>query len=175
MNPIRAEELLPWVRSMVRMRGRQRPISHLTGVTSTVVKQIWQKENQRSSPSGQTPSDIEWYIRTPTLRFQSAMLLNFYHLAESQFPKEIAFAYAYFHFASLTGGEWQGDHGAYRSSDEDYTITFSRALFLTQHYTDAVYFKSRRRLFPLAIKTCRCCKSNYLAREEEQSKCPMCD
>lgn len=174
MNPERAEELLPWVRTMVRMRGRQRLISKLTGVTPTVVKSIWMREHHRSSPSGQTPSDLDWYVRTPTLRFQSAMLLNFFHTVQPHFPKEIAFAHAYYHFATLTGGEWDGEHGAYRREDSDYTIPFPRALFLVKSYTDEVDLTTKRRLFPLAIKTCRCCLANFLAREEEQSKCPIC-
>ena len=174
MNPLRAEELMPWIRMMVKMRGRQLPITHLTGVTSSVVKEVWQIENKRSSPSGQTPSDLEWYLRTPTLRYQSAMLLILFHSAQKSFPKEVAFAHAFYHFSSLTGGEWSGDHGAFRSSDDDYTIPFSRAHFLIKTYNDDIDYMTQRRKCPLKIKVCRCCSGRYLAREEEQNKCPLC-
>lgn len=176
MKAIDAEPLFPWVRLMSKMMGRQGTIKRLTGTTSQIIKRVWQEENGRSSPSGLTPSDTEWFLRTPTLRYQSALILILHQQISKSYPPEISFATAYYHFSRITGGESSGELAdpAFRTQESDYTISFARANYLVNFFTDDVDSRGQR-LCALKIKQCRACAGRYLARQEEQPKCPLCD
>ncbi len=175
MKASHTSKLSPWITAMVSMRARQGAIKHITGSSSAVIKEVWAKENGRASPSGLTPSDLDWFLKTANLRYQSALFLVLLQHAKMHHSKETAIGAAYFHFAHLTSGEWSSKSltPAFRPDESDYTLPFARAHYLGSIFTDA---KDNRgaRLCALEIKKCRRCGGKYLAHQDERSICPLC-
>ena len=171
------ESLVPWARSMAKMRARACTISAQLGISRAVAKRIWTEENGGSSPSGLQPSHANWYLKTPERRYQSALLISMNQLALQQYPASIAFSYAYYHFSRITAWEWK-DRGesdpAFRSCEEDYTIPYARGLNLVKLYHDDLYPDHTRKC-ELIMRACRSCRGNYLSHKDEAGgKCPLC-
>jgi hypothetical protein len=170
-----ASKVGPWIKAMVLLRARQGAIKHITGASSASVKEQWLSIHGRPSPSGQNPSDMEWFLRTANLRYQSALFLMLFHVAKLGHSKQTAIAAAYFHFAHMTSGEWARKSltPAYRAEESDYTLPFARAHYLASIFTDAKDPSGGRLCF-LEIKKCRRCAGKFLAHKDERSVCPLC-
>lgn len=175
MKTSQSSKLAPWIHAMVAMRARQGAIKRITGASSQTIRDSWAKINGMSSPSGLTPSDVEWYLKTPSLRYQSAFFLILYQAASRHHASQTAVAAAYYHFAHITSGEWASKTlvGAYRDDESDYVLPFSRAHYLSSLFTDA-RDKNGARFCSLEIKTCKKCLGKYLAHHIERSICPLC-
>lgn len=171
------EEILPWAKGMAKMLCRQPSIARVTGLSSSTVRKLWLSENGRSSPSGMTPSDIDWYLRTADIRYQSALLVMLFADAKKTYPPEVAFTNAYFHFSNMTSGEWarrRSSGGAFRDSEDDYVLNFARGHYLVSVYTDEAS-QTKQRLCDLKIRRCKGCGGIYMSHVNEVSgRCPNC-
>ncbi len=172
------ESVVPWARAMVLMRARACTIAEQLDMSKSDARRMWLEEHGKSSPSGLQPSDLSWYLKTPERRFQGAILLQIAHLSAQSLPLKVSFTHAYYHFARLTAGEYkmgsQGDDPAFRPTERDYTIPYSRGFYLYQIYSDDK-LNSGQRKCSLIIRSCRVCKSKYLSSvDEANSKCPSC-
>lgn len=174
----KSEAVYPWAVFMARMLARNPVIVHGLGLTKREGELIWKKTNGRSSPSGQFPSNHDWYIETPERRFQGAFLILMYQKALTVMPRELALPHAYYHFARLTAGEWKESKskdtdGAFRKVETDYSLPYSRAFNLVAGFHEEQNTQSRNN--HLMIKCCKSCSGKYLARfDEGGSKCPLC-
>jgi hypothetical protein len=175
MKGIDSAKIGPWIKAMVSMRARQGSIKHITGASAFTIKEQWMAIHGRPSPSGQNPSDMEWFLKTANLRYQAAFFLMLFQAAKIGHAKQTAIAAAYFHFAHVTSGEWgrKSNTPAYRSDESDYTLPFARAHYLASIFTDAKSPRGERLCF-LEIKKCRRCGGKYLAHKDERSVCPPC-
>lgn len=168
-----------WVSLMTKMQARACVISRITGISSAEARRIWHAENKRSSPSGQQPNDLNWFLKTSARRSHSAILLCFYWRAKQTLPEYAAFAHAYYHYARLTAGDtdpkgWVDADPAFRSSEGDYLIPFSRGHYLATVYTDETRLNGDRKC-PLRLRRCKICEGIYLSEESETSRiCPVC-
>jgi hypothetical protein len=176
-NVAKLESLVPWARSMARMRARACTISAQLGLSPVVAKRIWTEENGKSSPSGLQPSHVGWYLKTPERRYQSSLLIALNQMALQKYPSSIAFTHAYYHFSRLTASEW-GDRGegdpAFRTAESDYTIPYSRGFMLVKLYHDELY-EDKTRKCDLILRACRTCRGKYLSHKDEAGgKCPLC-
>ena len=166
---------------MVKMRARACVISQLTGLPPLAVRDLWQRTAGKSSPSGQQPNDLAWYTKTPIRRYHSALIVQFYSRALKTLPPYAALTHAYYHYARLTAPQkhkstWveYGDP-AFRATEQDYEVSFARANYLCQIYTDDELSTGRRKCH-LMIKRCRKCGGIYMSHENEaHSYCPLCD
>lgn len=174
-----ANEKLPWIKMMVKMQARACVISRLTGMPAAESRRIWHAENSRSSPSGQQPNDLQWFLKTAIRRSHSALILTLNAEAQRTMPAYAAFAHAYYHYARITSGtsnkeNWVGEDPAYRKSESDYVIPFSRAHYLSEVYTDDTRLNGERKC-PLMLRRCKACEGVYLSHESETEKnCPNC-
>jgi hypothetical protein len=174
MRPSDAEWLYPWLRHMVRMHARACNISQATGVSTTLVRDLWRDVHARSSPSGQQPTDTAWFLKTAKRKMHSALLLLLYQKAVQTQPKKIAFASAYWHYASMTVTDSKSAMGPYRASEADYVVPYSRGSFLAGIYTEKTDPQGRR-FCPLHLKQCRTCQSIFLGESLKcEPKCPIC-
>lgn len=171
----RARHTYPWGLALARMQARACTISQLIGSTESEARALYKEANGRSSPSGQQPVDILWYVQTPERRFQSALLLLLYERASQSYPPGLALAHAYFHFSSMTAAEWGDGFGtAFRDTERDYTLSFARANYLANIYTDQKDLHGARRS-QLQLIRCRLCSSIFLAEAHETDhRCPLC-
>jgi Flagellar transcriptional activator (FlhC) len=171
------EAKLPWARAMARMRARACTISDQLGLSNAEARRIWREENGQSSPSGLQPSHLNWYLKTPERRFQSAILVHLNYQALQMFEPPVAFIHAFYNFSRLTAGEWQHigtSDPAYRASESDYTIPYSRGFNLIRNYQDSLYLDNTRKC-ELILRSCRLCKSKFMSHQEELAgKCPLC-
>lgn len=164
---------------MVKMQARACVISRLTGISAAESRRIWHAENGRSSPSGQQPNDLRWFLKTAIRRSHSALILMLYNRAQADLPAYAAFAHAYYHYARIAAGEsnqesWVDDDPAFRSSEADYVIPFSRAHYLAVTYTDDTRLNGDRKC-PLMLRKCKSCDATFLLDESETEKnCPAC-
>ncbi|WP_234265101.1 FlhC family transcriptional regulator [Hydrogenophaga sp. NFH-34] len=170
------------VRLMVQMNARACVITQLTGLPSLEVRDLWQQIAGRSSPSGQQPNDLNWYLKTPTRRYHSALIVQLYVRALRTMPEYAALTHAYYHYGRITGsmvsrGVWQerGDP-AFRASEKDYEISFARAHFICKSYSDELLSTGQRKC-TLKIKRCQKgeCGGMYMSTENEAGRyCPLC-
>lgn len=167
-----------WAEMMVGMGGRACVVAQLTSLPDSEVRSIWQRKIGRSSPSGQQPNDPGWYLKSPLRRYHSALLVVLYSQCVKQLPAHAAFGNAFYHYARVTAGltdrdRWEGDP-AFRASEKDYVIPFSRGHFLTSFYSDETTDDGRR-LCELQIRRCKKCQALYMAHSlEAGSVCPSC-
>ena len=172
----RARYSYPWGLALARMMARACTIAQITGTTEAEARALYKEAHfGRSSPSGQQPVDIGWYTKTPERRYQSALLLLLYERSYQKYPPGLALAHAYFHFASMTAGEWDAPYGtAFRDSEKDYVLNFARANYLVKIYDDQKDLHGARKS-QLQLLRCRLCRSIYLAKAEETDhRCPLC-
>lgn len=173
----KTEEVLLLARAMARMRARACTISDQLGVSNAEARRVWREENGKSSPSGLQPSHLNWYLKTPERRFQSAMLVHLNQAALETFEPSVAFIHAFYNFSRLTAGEWQGGgtgDPAYRDNESDYTIPYSRGFYLVKNYQDTRYLDNTRKC-ELLLRACRLCKSKFMSHQDELAgKCPTC-
>lgn len=101
----KGEGKLQWIRLMVKMQARACIVSRLTGISAAESRRIWHAENGRSSPSGQQPNDLRWFLKTSIRRSHAALILMLNHKAQRHLPAYAAFAHAYYHYARITSGE----------------------------------------------------------------------
>ncbi len=177
-TPPSADAGIPsWVSLMVKMQARACVISRITGISLADARRIWHAQNKRSSPSGQQPNDLSWFLKTAVRRYHSALLLMLHTQSKSRLPDYAAFAHAYYHYARIAYGELDDATGidpAFRPTENDYTIPFSRAHYLVTSYTDEVGLVGNRKC-PLQLRRCKCCDGVYLADESEVERtCPIC-
>ena len=172
--------LQSWARFMSKMQARACIVSRVTGLSGTEARRIWKMIFGRSSPSGQQPTDFAWFLKTPERRSHAALLLMLYQQAQEGMPEYADFSHAYYHYGRMTGGnispqEWQNDDPAFRMSEKDYVIPFSRGHFLALTYTDDLDRTGVRKC-PLQLRRCKSCGGIYLAHwDEAQNKCPVHD
>lgn len=170
------------VQLLVKMNARACAITQLTGLPSLEVRDLWQSITGRSSPSGQQPNDLNWYLKTPTRRYHAALIVQLYVRALKTMPEYAALTHAYYHYARITGSMvnrsvWQerGDP-AFRNSEHDYELSFARAHYLCKSYSDEVLSTGQRKCM-LKIKRCHKggCGGIYMSTENEAGKyCPLC-
>ncbi len=171
-------QAVEWARLMAHLQARACIISRVTGMSAADSRRLWHNEIGRSSPSGQQPNDFDWFLKSGTRRIHAAMILQLYAIAEKSLPSYAALTHAYYHYARMTAGmadreSWTTDP-AFRRSEEDYVIPFSRAHFLSQIYTDDELENGKRKC-PLQVRRCKSCGTLYLGHVEETSKkCPIC-
>ncbi|ABM39608.1 FlhC family transcriptional regulator [Polaromonas naphthalenivorans] len=174
----KSEAVYPWAVYMARMLARNPIIVHALGLTKREGETIWKKTNNRSSPSGQFPSNHDWYLETTDRRFQGALFILMYQKALTAMPRELALPHTYYHFSNITAGEWKGPKGqdvdgAFRNIESDYALPYSRAFNLIAGYHNEQNPQSRHT--HLVVKCCKGCLGKYLARfDEGGSKCPLC-
>lgn len=167
-----------WAKIMARMQARACIISKLSGLSVAECRKLWHSEVGRSSPSGQQPADDAWFLKTPLRRSHAALILQLYAQSRKTLPKYAAFPHAYYHYARLTAGladrsSWDTDP-AFRRSEDDYVIPFSRAHFLTLIYNDDERADGVRKC-TLHVRRCKSCGGLYLAHTEEIGrKCACC-
>lgn len=166
-----------WAEMMVGMGGRACIVAQLTSLSDSEVRGIWQRKVGRSSPSGQQPNDPYWYLKSPIRRYHSALLVVLYSQCKHM-PSHAAFANAFYHYARVTAGpvereKWEHDP-AFRASEKDYVIPFSRGHFLTSIYSDDTTDDGRR-LCELQIRRCKKCQSLFMSHMLEAGHvCPNC-
>lgn len=174
-----------WAEKMVRLCARACVITQLTGLPSSEVRALWQRIAGRSSPSGQQPNDLGWYLKTANRRYHSALIVQLFSRAKSTMPDFAALTHAYYHYARLTasldrpnGSLWTpitGEDPAYRPNERDYEIPFSRAHYLCQSYTDEKLVNGRR-MCELQIRRCAKCGGLYMSSDTEAGRyCPLCE
>ena len=174
---IKASILHSLANFMSKMQARACIISRVTGLSTTETRRIWKRIAGYSSPSGQQPTDLSWFLKTPERRSHSALILLLYRQAQRTMPEYADFSHAYYHYGRITGGQikpeiWQHKDPAFRSREQDYVIPFSRGYFLAQTYTDDLRRDGTRKC-PLQLRRCKVCGGIYLAHwEEVQNKCP---
>lgn len=174
----KSEAIYPWAVFMAKMLARNPIIVHGLGLTKREGESIWKKTNHRSSPSGQFPSNQDWYLETTERRFQGAMLVLMYQKALTVMPRELALPHTYYHFSRITAGEWKGSRhkdadGAFRNVESDYALPYSRAFNLIAGFHVDQDVQNRRN--HLIVKCCKGCSGKYLARFDEGGyKCPLC-
>lgn len=176
-------EPLPWAHQMVRMGARACVVSQLTELPAPTIRKLWISIHGVSSPSGQQPNDVLWYLRNATRRYHSALIVLLWDRARSTLPDYAAMTHAYYHYARLTASRdhqsgWvpiPGEDPAYRPSERDYEVPFSRAHYLCQIYTDA-RLTTGRRMCSLVMRRCTKCKAVYMAADTEGGAhhCPLC-
>lgn len=175
-----SQHVYPWARLMVQMCARACVISQITGLSQLDTRNLWREIAGDSSPSGQQPNDLMWYLKTPQRRSHAAMLVRLYGHARRSLPEYAAYAHAYYHYARITASPAQsylwaatGDP-AFRTNERDYVLPFSRGHFLTQSYTDDKLMSGRRKC-ELEIRRCRKCQGQYMAHVSEGGViCPVC-
>lgn len=178
-TPSADASLQSWVLLMIKMQARACVISRITGISLADARKIWHAQNKRSSPSGQQPNDLSWFLKTTVRRYHSALLLSLYAQAKLKLPDYAAFAHAYYHYARITSGDPQRHYDeatdpAFRPTENDYAIPFSRAHYLITSYTDEVGLIGNRKC-PLQLRRCKCCDGVYLADESEVERtCTLC-
>lgn len=170
----------PWAIMMVRLGARACVVSQITGLSQLDARTIWREVMGDSSPSGQQPNDLMWYVKTPQRRSHAALLVRLYDHASRTLPEYAAYAHAFYHYARVTASPSQSDSWrssgdpAFRASERDYVIPFSRGYFLCQSYTDDTLMGGRRKC-ELVIRRCRKCQGQYMAHAGEASQvCPNC-
>lgn len=170
-------------RTMVRLQARACVITKLTGLPSPRVRDMWQEINGHSSPSGQQPNDLLWYLKTPTRRYHSALLVQLYVKSLASLPVYEALTHAYYHYARLTSTKLKPEvwmfgeqpDPAFRKSERDYEISFARAHYLCQIYNDEVMADGKTRKCSLRIKRCTCCTGLFMGHVDEAARyCPLC-
>ena len=172
----RARYAYPWGLALAKMLARACTIAKITNTTEAEARSLYKEAHRgRSSPSGQQPVDIGWYTQTRERRFQSALLLLLYQRAYQQYPPGLALAHAYFHFSSMTAGEWGDPYGtAFRHCEKDYSLNFARASYLVSMYSDETNLDGDRKSQLQLIK-CRVCRAIYLGESTEADRrCPIC-
>jgi hypothetical protein len=111
-------------------------------------------------------------------RLHSALLVVLYDQCKD-LPAHAAFANAYYHYARATAAsvdrqKW-GNDPAFRSSEKDYVIPFSRGYFLTSMYSDDTDSDGKR-LCDLLMRKCKKCGGIYMSHVSEASSlCPVCE
>lgn len=170
----------PWARMMVKLCARACVITQLTGLSQLDTRNLWREIAGDSSPSGQQPNDLNWYTKTPQRRAHAALLVRLYGQAARGMPEYAAYPHAFYHYARMTASPAESflwlDSGdpAFRTSEKDYIIPFSRGYFLVQSYTEE-RFASGRRKCELEIRRCRKCQGQYMAHINEGGViCPVC-
>lgn len=167
-----------WAEMMVAMGGRSCVVAQLTKLSDAEVRGIYQRVLGRSSPSGQQPTDLNWYLRSPIRRLHSALLVVLYAQCKHM-PPYAAFANAYYHYARTTAAsverqKWTRDP-AFRTSEKDYVIPFSRGYFLVSMYSDETDAYGKR-LCELQMRRCKKCGGLYMSHITEASTlCPVCE
>lgn len=167
-----------WARLMARLQARACVISRITGMSNAASRRMWHQIYGKGSPSGQQPADDTWFLKTGLRRAHAALILQLYAQSSQHLPQYAAFTHAYYHYARITAGlnerrTWDDDP-AFRSSEDDYVIPFSRAYFLVLIYTDEEMADGTRKC-KLQVRRCRSCGALYLSHTEEISrKCPGC-
>lgn len=166
-----------WVGLMTKMQARACVISRVTGISLADARRIWHAENGRSSPSGQQPNDLNWFLKTGVRRYHSALILLLYTKSKQELPDYAAFAHAYYHYARITCSEFviqENADPAFRKTENDYVVPFSRAYYLATTYTDETRLNGNRKC-PLQLRRCKVCDGVYLAEESEVDRnCPIC-
>ncbi len=169
-------EQVLWIRAMSRMRARAGSIAKEMGIPISEARRIYKLEMGKSSPSGQNPGSVDWYLKTPMRRFQSALLLQLYGITSAKLDPRIAFADAFYHFSRMQGAEWREVVGdpAMRESEDDYSFPYQRGQHLVNIYNDDRDHQGRP-LCELVVRCCTSCRSAFLARRTEtDSSCPVC-
>ena len=161
---------------MIGMHSRACVIAHDTGLPPTLIRDKWHEHHGKRSPSGKQPDNLEWLLKNPTLQFQTALLVLLYLESAKKYLKPLAFAHAYYHFAQMTAGEWESRRsGAFRDSEDDYTIPYLRGYLIATRYTDSLY-PDGRRICPLILKRCRSCQGIFMCTDSNSAKkCPICE
>lgn len=168
-----------WAEMMILMGGRSCVVAKLTKLSDAEVRSMYQRLLGRPSPSGQQPTDIKWYLRSPLLRLHSGLLVTIYSQCAASLPPHAAFANAFYHYARATAATcdrqaWDDDP-AFRTSEKDYVIPFSRGYFLTSYYTDALD-RHGSRLCELQMRRCKRCQAIFMTHISEAScLCPNCE
>ncbi len=159
------------------MLVRNPTVARNVGLSETESQRIWKRVNSRSSPSGQLPWSGEWFLQADIRRFQGALITLMYWKAKEALGETLALPHAYFYFARLTAGEHKVERSkrredpAYRESENNYTINYSRAYDLVKKM-DLVQAGHPQ---DLVIKCCKSCDRKYLSGPTEGgAKCPVC-
>jgi len=175
-------QIVHYAELMVKMRARACVISELTGLPSLEVRDLWQRVAGRSSPSGQQPNDLAWYLKSSRRRFHSALIVQLYHQALQDLPAYAAMTNAYYHYGQITAASaprssWiDGADPSFRGEERDYEVPFSRANYLCKAYTNDKLANGRRKC-PLVIKSCRnpSCQALFMSSEDEvREHCTVC-
>lgn len=170
-------EVVLWIRAMARMRARAGSIAQEVGVSIAEARRIYKEEIGKSSPSGQNPGSIDWYLKTTHRKFQSALLLQLYAITTAKMDSRFAFANAYYHFSRMMAYEWKGPSTrdpAMRDDEDDYSFPYQRGQFLVNYYSDNVGLNGRR-VCDLALRRCNTCRSIFLTRTDDlENNCPVC-
>jgi hypothetical protein len=176
-TPDRVRQLYPWGAAMARMQARACTISQLTGLSKNEACRIYKEVNGgRSSPSGQQPTSLDWFMKTPARRFHSAMFLMLYEQSAQHYPSGLALAHAFYHLSRMTADEHQAPvpMGAYRPSEDAYTLNFARASYLARVYDDEKDLHGMRKS-SLKLHRCRVCRGIFLGEAHDTSRCPLCE
>jgi hypothetical protein len=173
-------DVYPWARLMLRMYARACVISQLTGLSALDTRNLWRDVIGGSSPSGQQPNDLAWYLKTPQRRSHAALLLVLYDQSKQKLPGYAAYAHAFYHYARMTASPseshmWlESGDPAFRGSERDYVIPFSRGHFLVHMFTNELMMSGARKC-ELIIQQCGKCGGLYLKHQNEAGRyCPTC-
>lgn len=170
-------DILEWARLMVRLRARASIVSEIAGISDVDARKLWHQETGSKPPSGQQGNDEKWFLKGQR-RVHSALILQLHAISSKSLPKHASLAHAYYHYARITAGisdhgSWETDP-AFRRSEDDYVIPFSRAYFLVRTYTDDQYSSGKRKC-DLQIRRCKSCGTLFLGHVQEVGhKCPSC-
>lgn len=160
---------------MIRMNARACLVAQTLGVSEAEARKWYREIRGTSSPSGQQPSDLRWYLKTPDRRYYGALLLSLYSGARQTMASNWALVHAYKHFAMMTGGIDRG-------SEKSQVLPFSRANYLVQMFKDQSRLHAggesnrHKTAVQLDMRKCRSCNTLCLFDINDANRvCPLCD
>lgn len=160
---------------MIRMNARACLIAQTLGISEPEARKWYRQIRGESSPSGQQPSDMRWYLKTSERRYSGAMLLSLYGICRQFMPAKWALVHAYKHYAVMTGGIDRG-------SEKSQVLPFSRANYLVQMFQDHSRLNAggainrHKTNVQLDIRRCRSCGTICLFDVNDANRvCPFCD
>jgi hypothetical protein len=165
--------LFELARLMINLNVRACVIAQTLGISETEARSWYRQIRGEKSPSGQQPSDMTWFLKTPERRYQSALLLSFYQLARPRMPARWAAVHAYKTFAEMVYGS------STLGAEQDYVLPFSRAHHLIQMWSDMRLVQAttaRHKIAaPFTVGNCRTCNTMYLTDVNDANRqCPHC-
>lgn len=168
--------MVSWVKSMAQMRARAGTIAQQCNIPIGVARRLYKEAVGQSSPSGQNPASLDWYLKTPLRRYQSATLLQMYGVTRAKMDPRFAYPSAFYHFSRLMGSEVKGRSSdpAIRDDDDDYSFPYQRGQFLVSIYCDNKDSLGRY-ICDVGLKRCNACMTVFLGlRADVEPNCPLC-
>ena len=171
-------DLYQWVSAMILMRARACVITQLTGISNLEARTMYKNITGKSSPPGQLPTNIDWFLENTNRRSHSALLLGLYADSVKVMEPYSAYTHAFYHYARITGPfsdrrSWKfSNDPAYRDSEDDYVIPFTRGhLLITSYFNSA----PGARKCEIVRKRCRRCWGQFIGHQLELSNvCQIC-